>query len=264
MNKVPSEFQLFLKQLGFVISLPYRLFRILTKKEKWSSLLAPLKDVWHYALAPKATLSIMAVIVVCFIASMFFDVSSFIHTPTDLFEYKWYTILTTSFFHANLAHLTGNLLGLWVFGRVVERKLGHAKTVVIYFGATILAITLASLIHYYILGDNTGGLGASGGIMGLVAIAILIDPFYMTFDFGLPIPVMVYGWLALVADITGIINPVEDGIGHFAHLAGFFSVGLLGYFLSKKDRNKLKRGLWFNMLSLFLATLLYFFLSQIF
>jgi membrane associated rhomboid family serine protease len=183
-----------------------------------------------------------------------------INQSVDLFSSRIYTLVTTSFFHADLGHLAANMLGLWVFGRVVERRIGRLKMLGVYFGATIIAVATSSLVHLLIFQENIAGLGASGGLMGLVATAILLEPFYLTYDFGIPIPIMVYGWIAIAADVVGIIHPLDEGIGHFAHLGGFVSVAVLGYFLSNEEQHKLRTGLFINLISLALAVAIYFLL----
>ncbi len=97
--------------------------------------------------------------------------------------------------------------------------------------------------------------------MGLIAAAVLISPFTLTYELLIPIPIMVVGWFAIAADVTGVINPTEDGIGHFAHLGGFISIALLAYLLGEEDKGKLKKGLLINVCCLILGILLYFFLK---
>jgi membrane associated rhomboid family serine protease len=162
--------------------------------------------------------------------------------------------------HANLSHLLGNMLALFIFGRVVERKLGIIKTLFIYFGALVISGIFTSLINGLILNDNTPGLGASGAIMGLIAAAILLDPFYLTYEAILPLPIMLVGWLTIYADIIGILNPIKDGIGHFAHLGGFLSVGILLYLFGIDERKKMRTGLIINIASFIAIAVIYFFL----
>src|SRR5258708_4350567 len=42
------------------------------------------------------------------------------------------TLLTYQFFHADLAHIVGNMVFLWVFGDDVERALGRARYLAFY------------------------------------------------------------------------------------------------------------------------------------
>ena len=168
-------------------------------------------------------------------------------------------MVTAGFLHADPIHLLVNMLGIFIFGRVVERKLGPIKTGLIYFGALIISSLFSSLINLFILKNNVPGIGASGALMGLVAAAILLDPFYITYELIIPLPVMVVGWIAIYADLTGIINRVQDNIGHFAHLGGFISIALLMFLLGVDDRRKLAKGLLINLVSLGIGLIIYFF-----
>ena len=97
--------------------------------------------------------------------------------------------------------------------------------------------------------------------MGLVSVSILLNPFYLTHELIIPLPIMVTGWLALYADLAGILNPATDGIGHFAHFGGFLSVGLLAFALGVEERSSLKKGLIINIISLILAVILWLFIG---
>src|SRR2546428_7115580 len=45
------------------------------------------------------------------------------------------TLITSLFLHANLLHVAGNMLFLWIFGNNVEDRVGEIKFVIIYFAA---------------------------------------------------------------------------------------------------------------------------------
>jgi membrane associated rhomboid family serine protease len=72
---------------------------------------------------------------------------------------------------------------------------------------------------------------------------------------------MILGWFTIYADITGILSPISDGIGHFAHIGGFISIGILTYMMGDDDKSKLKKGLIVNVISLIIFFGLYFFFS---
>ena len=59
--------------------------------------------------------------------------------PSDLLTFRFHTLITSGFLHADIFHLLGNMLGIFIFGRVMERKLGFFKTFLIYFGALIIS-----------------------------------------------------------------------------------------------------------------------------
>ena len=76
------------------------------------------------------------------------------------------TLITSMFLHANLLHVAGNMLFLWIFGNNVEDKLGELKFLIVYFASGIGG----SLLQIFITPDSTVPmLGASGAISGLLA-----------------------------------------------------------------------------------------------
>lgn len=251
-EQITSESKFVWKFIGLFLLTPVTLIQILFKKKEFSDLFLPFKYLFHFLFEPKFTISIIGINILIFIAMAFLSeqtLMNFIQTPTDLFTIKFYTIFTAGFMHANLTHLFGNMLILFIFGRALERKIGSGKTALIYFGALILSGVFSALVNI-IIGDNTPGLGASGALMGLIAAGILIDPLYFTYELLVPLPIMVVGWIAIFADITGILNPVEDGIGHFAHLGGFLSIALLAFILGLEERKQMLKGLTINIVSL--------------
>src|SRR5205823_6429966 len=84
-------------------------------------------------------------------------------SPTQLVTYQ--------FVHADILHLAGNMMFLFVFGNAVNAKLGHWQFVVIYLLLGVLAG--AAFIPF------AGGLpvlGASGAIMGIVGVFLVLFP----------------------------------------------------------------------------------------
>ncbi len=254
--RIQSETKFFWKILLHLLLTPYTLIMVLMKKKKSDDIFKPFHELFLFVFEPKFTILVILANIGIYIWSLFQPeelILSLINIPSNLFELRLETLITSGFLHASPAHLLGNMLALFIFGRVVERKLGFLKTGLVYLGALVISNIFFSIIHFLILGDNTGGLGASGAIMGLASAAMLLDPLYITYELLLPLPVMIVAWLMIFADISGILNPVEDGIGHFAHLGGFLSIGALTFLFDKRDRHNLKRGLLINIISVIIG-----------
>ena len=262
MEEIESETKFIWKTVLHILLTPVTLILILFGKKEFKDLFQPFLDIVKFIFEPKFTITIIIINIIIFIINYLLDNSltkTFANYPADLIGLKLYTLVTAGFLHADPIHLLVNMLGIFIFGRVVERKLGPIKTGLIYFGALIISSLFSSLINLFILKNNVPGIGASGALMGLVAAAILLDPFYITYELIIPLPVMVVGWIAIYADLTGIINRVQDNIGHFAHLGGFISIALLMFLLGVDDRRKLAKGLLINLVSLGIGLIIYFF-----
>ena len=178
--------------------------------------------------------------------------NSLIFTPESLLALNFVPMISSWFLHADLAHMIGNLIFLFIFGRVVERVYGTTRMLMIFFSSAIMSDIIAGLIF------NQGGIGASGAISGIIGAAILNEPFYLNYTFfGLPLPIVIIGWLGIFADISGLLNPLpQDNIGHIAHLTGFFAMSLWLYATSK-DKNKIQTGLVINILTMVGAIIFY-------
>lgn len=263
MNDIESETTFKLKFLKEILLLPITFFMVLFRKKEFSDLFEPIRMSIKYFFEPRFTAAIVVINVLIFGITMFFVPDNifdmFVNYPSDLLNIgRFFSFITAGFLHADLGHLFANMLGLLVFGRVVEKALGTGKTVFVYFSALIISGIISAAINLFLLGSDVGGIGASGALMGLVSAAILLDPFFLTYDLIFPVPIMVYGWLAIYADVTGLLSPVDDGIGHFAHLGGFASIAFIMLFFDYGEKEKLKKGFVINIASLIFALIVYF------
>ena len=88
-----------------------------------------------------------------------------------LHPHEW---ITSNFGHSGLMHLIGNMVFLWVFGLVVEGKVGWMRFLAIYFGIGIGECAFEQTI---MLGSAGGAsCGASSIVFGLMVIALLWAP----------------------------------------------------------------------------------------
>ena len=216
-------------------------------------------SIFRWIVQAKATFLLTIIAIATYFYSLTLtheQFQSLIFTPEAIKTLNFLPMVTSWFLHANLTHLLGNLLFLLVFGRIVERRFGFFKMLLIFFGSATLSDLIAGLIF------GQGGIGASGAIAGLIAAAIIIDPFYWTFVLGIPLPVLLVGWVAVFIDITGILIPTLDNIGHIAHLGGFFATSLVVFMIDRKDE-KIRRGFFINMITFVLGIIVYFFFPQI-
>jgi membrane associated rhomboid family serine protease len=166
---------------------------------------------------------------------------------------NYWCLLTSGFLHSSWTHLLLNMLAILIFGHIVEKHMGFKTTLFIYAGSLFISMLFSLFIYVVILQKNVAIIGASGAVMGLMATAMLIAPFSITWEMLLPIPTMVKGWMFFYADLMGFLDGETDGVSHLAHLCGFLSVMILVYFLSQEDRRKLTAGFVINLISLAIA-----------
>jgi len=83
------------------------------------------------------------------------------------------TLFTYMFFHADIFHLAGNMLFLWVFGDNVEDAMGHLKFLFFYLACGVFA----GLFHAWMVPDSeTPLIGASGAVAGVIAAYLMLHP----------------------------------------------------------------------------------------
>ena len=150
-----------------------------------------------------------------------------------------------AFLHADFSHLFGNMFFLWVFGSVVEARVGAQRYIILYFFfiaasnfLTIFVLFGSSLWNsenFWHLLINNHGLGASGaisGVMGLfaircyfsnvtIAIPFLLIPFI---SFPLRMQGVVLVGLFFALDIKGSLYGMEGGgVDYWAHVGGYLA-----------------------------------------
>ncbi len=252
-----SESGLVWRFILFLFKLPYLLVMISLGKKNVNVLFKPLKDFWNFIYEAKITFWLIVINIIVFIIEIFLVlnhpelINKFIFQPQDLWQFNLIPIVSSWFMHAGFAHLFGNMLFLFIFGRVVENEF-KGNMLVIYFLSAIIADLLSAVM-------GLGGIGASGAIAGLIATGILLKPFYMTYIVvGIPIPLFLVGWLAILADISGVLVPQNTMVNHYAHLGGYITIALIVLLVSRDKKSKMIKGFLINLV-LFILLLLFAF-----
>ncbi len=174
-------------------------------------------------LSSPATLALMCVNVIISIHAFYVDrtfINQFAFQVQAVRELKQhYRIFTSSFLHANPAHLLLNMLTLFFFGPEVERILGKLGFLVVYFGA----IVVSGIVSLKVNRNNPlyASIGASDAVSGVVLSFCCFYPFqplYLMF-IPIPIPAILYGvlFMAISAQLMERTNRV---IAHEGHLGG--------------------------------------------
>ena len=140
-------------------------------------------------------------------------------------------MISSGFLHVDWLHLGFNMYALYLFGDIVDARLGSIGFLFIYFGSLIVGSLYSLIYHkkelYY------SAVGASGAVSGIVYSCIMLYP---DMQLGLilipiPIPGYIFGVAYLLYSIYGMKNRVGN-IGHSAHLGGAvggFALTLLLY-----------------------------------
>ena len=157
--------------------------------------------------------------------------NAFILIGGDVFARPW-IMITSMFLHGGPYHLLFNMYVLYIFGPLLEQRIGTKRFFSIYFLSGILAAFAASF--FYPL-----SLGASGAIMGILGVLIILMPdLRLLFFFVVPMQLWMAAIVIVLIDVFGILFP--SGVGNIAHLVGIASGLLYGMYL-KKQRKKFNK-----------------------
>jgi membrane associated rhomboid family serine protease len=157
------------------------------------------------------------------------------------------TIFTSMFMHANILHIAGNMLYLWIFGDNVEDMLGHFRFLSFY----LLCGVIAAGAQIAMAPNSTvPSLGASGAIAGVLGayfvthggakvLCLVTLLFFWTFVW-LPAWLVLGGWfvLQLFSQSAQAASGQMGGVAYMAHIGGFLAGALLFYLVGGRNNQK--------------------------
>ena len=134
----------------------------------------------------------------------------------------WWRWITYAFVHADLWHILGNMLFLWVFGPVIEDRLGRVGYLLFY----LCGGTAAGAAH--VLATKSAlGVGASGAVAAGTGAFLILCPrgnirtiVFFVFIGVFNIPAMWYILFSIARDLIGIGHGGSQ-VSYAAHLGGY-------------------------------------------
>jgi membrane associated rhomboid family serine protease len=148
------------------------------------------------------------------------------------------------FLHANLLHIAGNMLYLWIFGNNIEDVLGHIKFAIFYllcgFGAAMGQVLVSP-------SSTVPMVGASGAIAGVLGAYLILFPrakivslifvLYFIQTAELPASLVLGFWIVLQV-LNSLLMSARmgggGGVAYAAHVGGFVVGVALIYLLGGK------------------------------
>lgn len=210
------------------------------------------------------------------------------------FSGNYRVLVTSSFLHADFSHLFFNCLSIYVFGNLVEKRIGVLRTYLVFFLGSIIS----GLVWVSIMAAPS--LGASDGAFALMAAAVLLVPtkrvtstvpvlnritsyrVIANFSTVIGVATLVHilffismatgsGIIGLLARAFSIFDPVmsivsnitqlgssSSNVARISHVVGFVSGSFLAYLTDREDAvSNLK------IFSIYMVFFMVFFLSPI-
>ena len=182
-----------------------------------------------------ATVTLIAINVVVFLAEMATGSGGFSSTSSDLInEYgligamvadgEPYRLLTSGFLHAGFMHIAFNMIALYFLGRVLEPSIGTPRFLLVYF-ASLLAGSLGAIL----LSSNIAiTVGASGAVFGLFAATFII-----AYGRGLG---TVANEIGVIIGINLLLTFTISGISIGGHIGGLIGGAICGLLIIAGER----------------------------
>lgn len=124
---------------------------------------------------PKAVFSFFVINVLIFLICTFKGELLYNKGCTSVLYLKdvkqWYRLVSSTFLHADIEHLIGNMLVLYFMGEIVEKKTSVRFSIFLYFGSGIFGNLLSAWFEIY-SGNYSRSIGASGACFGYLGCLI--------------------------------------------------------------------------------------------
>jgi len=148
---------------------------------------------------------------------------------------KSHTLATCMFLHGDLIHLSGNMLFLMVFGRLIESEFGASNFLAFYMSAGVTGCLAHAIAESESTKPLIGASGAISGVLGAFLIAnpraritLMLDPtliyFFHRITVRLPAWLFLPAWFLL--QLVFALNPHASSVAFWAHVGGF-AIGIL-------------------------------------
>lgn len=146
-------------------------------------------------------------------------------------------LVTPTFVHFGLIHITFNALGIWIFGMRIEKTLGTSAFILIF----LFSAVLSNLVQAFVYGPNIFG-GLSGVVYGLLGFIWIWQWRLPDSILQIPNGVIV---LMLASLLFGLIGGFKFlggvNIAHGAHFGGLVSGIAAGFYSSQKVLNNVNK-----------------------
>jgi membrane associated rhomboid family serine protease len=170
--------------------------------------------------------------------------NNFTMIPAEIIQGKnLHTLFISLFLHADIFHIGGNMLYLYIFGDNIEDFLGHLRFLLFYFVCGIVA----DLAHILTITSSAGlqipTLGASGAISGVMGAYILLYPrarietLTLTFIITIvSIPAVFFLGFWFILQLLYTWLGMGGNVAYWAHIGGFAAGMILGMIAKRKTK----------------------------
>ena len=135
---------------------------------------------------------------------------------TNIEQGRVWTLITAIFVHANVIHLLGNMIFLYVFGNTLESVTNSKRKLLgVFFLGGIVSFPLS--IPFFPASESF--VGASAAIFTLAAVDMLIKP--LRFSWLLLMPVGMVAIVYFLYNAVAVYLNLQSDVAYISHVIGF-------------------------------------------
>lgn len=139
-----------------------------------------------------------------------------------LYSGYYYQLFTSLFVHADITHIVGNMLFLFIFGLRAEEMFSLPEYLAVYFVGGLTG----NVLSLFLLPANTVSVGASGAIFAMFGASVVYARRSVSQSI---IGALIYAFFLLFIS-TGV------GVNIFAHIGGLAAGLVIGYVLATRRK----------------------------
>ena len=147
----------------------------------------------------------------------------FTQEKTAIFSGEYWRLVSSIFIHWDIGHLLNNMIGLLLFGTILELQFSKRFYILTY----IICGLMGSLFTFLLTGSGIYSAGASGAIFGLMGVSFMI--------FSKRGKNIYYFGLFYI--IYSLVYSLQPNIGFWSHLFGLITGLVIGYVYYGKMNN---------------------------
>lgn len=142
---------------------------------------------------------------------------------------EWWRLVTATFLHSGLMHVTMNMIGLASAGITVERVYGHRQFILLYLGSGLIGSALS--LHFS--AQHAVSVGASGAVFGITG-ALLVGMYQHRTQLPSAFGKQTLSSLGFFIVYSLMQGFARQGIDNAAHIGGLLGGCLLAYVLPER------------------------------
>ncbi|MGE0439716.1 MAG: rhomboid family intramembrane serine protease [Gemmatimonadales bacterium] len=152
-----------------------------------------------------------------------------------------WSLITYMFLHGSFGHIFWNMFGLYIFGPVLESRLGGANFIRLYLASGIVGGLIWLAFSALPVGGFGVLIGASGAVFGIQLGFAYFWPRQPIYIWGVfPIEAR---WLVVIMTVASLYFGTGGrggNVAHFAHLGGFLGGFLYLKWMERRQQGPLK------------------------